>query len=357
MNGKDLVALINSDSTKEQFALALPEHVKPERFTRILTTSVMNDDKLRKANPQQLLREACQIAALGLVTDPQLGEAYLIADHKGGVQRRIGYRGLIKLMHQAGVPTVYAEAVHENDAFELETGTHRSITHKPELRGDRGEPYLYYAVTVDADGHMDFEYMTVAEIHKVRDTKSDGWKAFKAGKIKSTPWASDEGEMSKKTVLRRLSKRVKMSSDKADLLASALDAEDAAERGAGLKDVTPQPEPQGPAKTVEDLVAQISGPGEDVDDEFDEDTGEIIDQDVPAKISLWMSDSNQAVEFDDAAKAVNAIKRQMKALVKRGELEKAGAVLDQNIGFIANIAQDEQDAIEAILTEAQPEMA
>jgi recombination protein RecT len=271
---KDLVAIINSGNAKAQFALALPEHVSPDRFARILTTSVMNDDKLRSAKPESLLRAAVSIAALGLVTDPQLGEAYLIADRNGDVQQRIGYRGLIKLAHQADVPTVYAEAVHDNDHFELITGTTRRIDHKPLLKGDRGEAFLYYAVASDADGNVDFEYMTVAEVRRIRDTKSDGWKAFKSGKIKSTPWSTDEGEMSKKTVLRRLLKRVKMSSDKADALARALDAEDAAENGAGLKDITPAQQ-QAPARTSDELFAQLTSAANDT--EHDPETGEIAD--------------------------------------------------------------------------------
>ena len=334
MNGKDLVSLINADSTKEKFAAALPDHVKPERFARILTTSVMTDDKLRKANPQQLLSEACQVAALGLVTDPQLGEAYLIADHKGGVQRRIGYRGLIKLAHQAGVPTIYAEVVCEHDEFDLQSGTSRGITHKPMLKGDRGEPYLYYAVAIDGDGRVDFDYMTLPEIHRIRDTKSDGWKAYKANKIKSTPWATDEGEMAKKTVLRRLLKRVEMSSDKSELLARALEAEDAAERGAGLKDITPPKAAVGPAKTMDELVGQIAGPDDD--------------RDGPT-IHVWLSDDNPKAASVDEDAAFAAIKTAITNRVEDGDAEGAEKILHNNIALIGEFPADRQDEIESLL--------
>ena len=50
------------------------------------------------------------------------------------------------------------------------------------------------------------------EIHKIRD-RSDGWRAFKGNKIRSTPWSEFEGEMARKTVLSRLLKRVPMSAN------------------------------------------------------------------------------------------------------------------------------------------------
>jgi recombinational DNA repair protein RecT len=57
------------------------------------------------------------------------------------------------------------------------------------------------------------EVMTKAEIDKVRDEKSEAYKAFKAGKIKSTPWDSDYSEMAKKTVFRRCSKWLPLSAE------------------------------------------------------------------------------------------------------------------------------------------------
>ena len=44
--------------------------------------------------------------------------------------------------------------------------------------------------------------MSLEEVHRIRD-RSEGWKAYVAKKIKSTPWHSDEGEMIKKTVIKR----------------------------------------------------------------------------------------------------------------------------------------------------------
>src|SRR5262249_9481593 len=71
---------------------------------------------------------------------------------------------------------------------------------------------------------FDFDVMTVRDCQGIRD-RSDAWKAFRDNKIKSTPWSTDEIEMSKKTVLRRLLKRQPQSPE----LAEAIKIEDEAD--------------------------------------------------------------------------------------------------------------------------------
>jgi recombination protein RecT len=78
--------------------------------------------------------------------------------------------------------------------------------------------------------------MSIREIHKIRD-RSDGYKAFKKGSIKSTPWSDYEGEMCKKTVLSRLLKRVPMSADLVEFL-----RKDEIADYADVEDVPPSPQ-------------------------------------------------------------------------------------------------------------------
>ncbi|HVI27486.1 recombinase RecT [Hansschlegelia sp.] len=211
---------------------SLPSHVRPERFERNLVNALMANPDLMNQDPRLVFREVSKAAALGLYLDPQLGEAYLILAWNGKAKRlepqlRIGYRGLVKLGRQSGeISMIYAHEVHENDLFECVLGDQKSLVHKPDVFGDRGALVGYYAVVKYRDGETDFEPMTVAQVHAIRD-RSDAWKAFKDGKIKSTPWATDDGEMSKKTVIRRLVKRIPQSPE----LAEAIKIEDAAEHG------------------------------------------------------------------------------------------------------------------------------
>lgn len=206
----------------------MPAHVPFDRFERNLHNAIMNEPKLLECNPREVFREVAKIASLGLVIDAQLGECYLIVGYGKNSptpQIRVGYRGLIKLARQSGdVAGVYAHEVCENDYIEAELGTEKRLVHKPDLFGDRGAIRGFYAVIKYKDGDSDFEPMNPTQINAIRD-RSDGYKAFKAGKIKDTPWNSGYDEMAKKTTIRRLMKRSPMSPD----LARAIKIEDEAE--------------------------------------------------------------------------------------------------------------------------------
>lgn len=216
-------SVLTRDRRDSLFA-SLPAHVKPERFERNLVTAVQNHPRLLQCDAQAVFNEVAKAAALGLYLDPTLGEAYLITGWSGTEKRlvpqlRLGYRGLIKLGRQSGeIAAIYAHAVHENDRFEVSMGTDLQLIHQPDFRHDRGAARLYYAVVKYRDGTVDFEPMSVEDIRVIRD-RSDGYKAWIDKKITSTPWATDEGEMAKKTVLRRLMKRLPQSPEIGDALA------------------------------------------------------------------------------------------------------------------------------------------
>lgn len=208
---------ILAPSRKQQIIDSLPAHIPYQRFERNLANALMNEPRLLDCDPGMVFREVMKVAQLGLLLDPQLGEAWLIVGYgKRGPepQRRVGYRGLLKLMRQSGYfKTAFARAVHENDVLEVDLAQN-TIHHKPDLKADRGAIVGYYAIAKDVEtGEPELEWMSIAEIHEIRDRFSDGWKAFKANKIRSTPWDTSEGEQSKKTVLRRLLKRLPQSPD------------------------------------------------------------------------------------------------------------------------------------------------
>lgn len=223
---QNFVGSVLSGDKRDEIMTVLPAHVTFERFERNFSNAVMRDPKMLKADPRVVFREVCKIAALGLVLDPQLGEAYLIVDRNNDVQARIGYRGLMKLAHQSGkVSAIYAHDICQNDHCEISLGTEKRISHRPDFTQPRGPALAYYAVVQFKDGATDFEPMSIAEINAIRD-RSDAYRAFKSGFIKKTPWDSDHGEMAKKTTLRRLLKRVPMSPDLERALAMEDDADE-----------------------------------------------------------------------------------------------------------------------------------
>jgi recombination protein RecT len=119
------------------------------------------------------------------------------------------YKGLIELMIRTGhVRDVYAAAVHAKDHFRLALGTDPKLEHEP-APGDRGAVLGYYAVAKLRHGYSTFEYMTDEEVERIRAAARSG---------NSPAWKGHRTEMGKKTVVRRLAKRIPQS----DALRTAL---------------------------------------------------------------------------------------------------------------------------------------
>jgi recombination protein RecT len=163
-------------------------------------------------------------AQLGLEPDGVLGQAYLVP-FRGKVQFIAGYRGLLTLARNSGeISSIQAHEVCQNDEFSYGYGLNEHLDHKP-AEGERGEVTHFYAYAKFKDGGHVFEVMTRRQVEAVRD-KSEGYRAFKSGAIKSTPWGDHFVEMGRKTAIRRISKYLPLSVQK------AASFEDAVDRGA-----------------------------------------------------------------------------------------------------------------------------
>jgi len=199
-----------------EIAKALPGHIRPEQFVRTVQTAVAMTRNIEKVKDiKSLLAAITKAAADGLILDGR--EAALVVDYQGGVQYRPMMRGLLKLAHQSGeIKSIAVETVCDNDFFEYApTNSDEPIKHKIDLKVARGEVYALYALAVMKTGGIVFEVMTIAQVNGIRD-RSDAWKAFKKGTIKSTPWSTDWSEMARKTVFRRLSKYLPSRTDRDD---------------------------------------------------------------------------------------------------------------------------------------------
>jgi recombination protein RecT len=228
--------------------------------------------------PRLVHREVSKAATLGLLLDPQLGEAHLLPSWKGKTRREepqlhVGYRGLIKLARQSGeVATIYAHEVHEHDVVECDLGVEKRLVHKPVLFGERGKVIGYYAVIKYRDGSSDFEPMTLAQVHWARG-RSDHWCAFKAGKIATTAWATDEEEMGKKTVIKRLLKRVPQSPD----LASALGMdEELAQEPTNVIPISQAPRAK--SRSISDRLDTFANRDEEIGRTGDDTTGQTAEK-------------------------------------------------------------------------------
>lgn len=226
----NFIAQILPSASRERLFASLPRHIRPEVFERNLFNAIATNPWLTNYSPALVFREISKCAGLGLLLDPILGEAYLIEGYNGKTQRkepqlRVGYKGMNKLARQSGnVAGLWCHEIHEKDKVVVDLGFPKVFHHNPVLFGERG-PIIGYAATIAyKDGTFDFEPMSLIQCLEIRD-RSDAYKAYKAEKIKSTPWATDENEMCKKTAFRRLMKR----QDQSPQMRAAIQIEDEAE--------------------------------------------------------------------------------------------------------------------------------
>lgn len=152
----------------------------------------------------------------GLLPGSAYGQFYLIPRWNGRNQRMectyiIGYRGMSELaMRHPRVHKCEAFVVYKGEPFEFHPGSGK-LVHQclPVNHSDENVVAAYSRVvlTVGEGGTVtDPEplvwVMWRDDLLKTRD-RSDGWKAFKNGKTKDTPWASDFAAMCRKTAMRR----------------------------------------------------------------------------------------------------------------------------------------------------------
>ena len=194
--------LISGEKFREQVALALPKHMTPERFTRIALTAISRTPKLQECSQASLFKCLLDLSAMGL--EPDGRRAHLIP-YGNECTLILDYKGMLDLVRRSGeVSSFRAELVCEKDEFTWENG---KITHKIDWRNARGDMQAVYAEATLKSGETITATMTKEEIEAIR-------KRSRAGN--SGPWISDFGEMSKKTVLRRLCKLLPLSPELAE---------------------------------------------------------------------------------------------------------------------------------------------
>lgn len=202
---------LSSDSFRDAVKSSLPSHLTPDRFVRVALTAMMRVPKLAQCSKDSLFKALLDLSSLGLEPDGRRAHLIPYENRKNGtveVQLIIDYKGLLELSKRSGeVKSWRAELVCKNDEFRWETG---KVTHEINWRKDRGEPECVYSCVKTKDDIDDFEVMTIADVTKIRD-RSQAWKSYKSGYTKTCPWESDFGEMAKKTVMRRHSKRLTLS--------------------------------------------------------------------------------------------------------------------------------------------------
>lgn len=203
------------DHRGESFKAALPAHIPVERFLRVVMTATQRNPDLVAADRVSLFNSALLAAQDGLLPDGREGALVIYNTKKGSdwvklVQWMPMIAGILKKCRNSGeLSSVEAHTVHANDKFSYRIGIDDQPVHEPDWFGDRGAVVGVYAVAKLKDGTRVSEIMGKTEIEKVRNVSRSKDKG---------PWVDWWEEMARKTVLRRLSKRLPISSDLDDLI-------------------------------------------------------------------------------------------------------------------------------------------
>lgn len=184
-----------------QFKAALPAHVSVDKFVRVTLTAVQTNPQLLEADRRTLFAAATKAAQMGLLPDGREGA---IVTFKNQAQWMPMVAGIMKLVRNSGeISTWSVQAVYENDHFDFCLGDEEHITHKPAL-AKRGNLIAVYSIVTMKDGEKSREVMSVEDVNQIRTRSRSG---------NSGPWQTDFAEMAKKTVVRRHSKRLPLSTD------------------------------------------------------------------------------------------------------------------------------------------------
>jgi len=186
-----------------QFAMALPKNISAERFVRVLMTALQNNPDLVSANRASLYSSAMKCAQDGLLADGREAALVILG---GEVVYMPMVIGILKKVRNSGeLASITSHVIYKNDAFEFWIdGTGEHIKHNPLMFGERGTAIGVYALAITKDGSLYVEVLDTAQVMAVKSVAKTKYI-----------WDGAFGtEMWRKTAIRRLSKRLPMSTDK-----------------------------------------------------------------------------------------------------------------------------------------------
>jgi len=196
-----------------RFKASLPPHIAPEKFLSVMMTCIESNSALLTANRSSLFSAAKKCAGDGLLPDSREAAILIYKSKTGPIaqyQPMIG--GIYKKIRNSGqIASIDSEIVCKNDKFRMWTDrTGKQIEHEPECFGERGEPIGAFAIAITKEGVSYIEVMSKSQIMSVKNVS----KSKDSG-----PWSGPfESEMWRKTVVKRLAKRLPLSTDVLEFL-------------------------------------------------------------------------------------------------------------------------------------------
>ena len=249
--------------------IVLPDNVSQDAFRNAAIVAIQDNPQLLDADQQSLFKSVRRAASCGLVPDGREGAlvVFKTKDKDGGWKNAVQFMpmvfGLMKMARRSGtIREIRAHIVYQNEVdqgrFTYIVGDAERLEHLPILFGEKGAPVAAYAIATMMDGSIIREFMSAEEIDTVRRAGSSQriYQKGAAPKVSDTPigiWADWWAEMWKKTVIRRITKRLDLSADDVRRIQEDDDF-------AGLRDVSPRArqEPTEPTP-MQRMVAKARG--------------------------------------------------------------------------------------------------
>lgn len=203
----------------KRLAEALPRHIEPARFMRLVMSSIRRDRKLAACTISSLLSAMMEATTLGLEIGTGVGHCWILPFRNHGVLEchlLLGYKGLVELAYRSNkIALLRAAEVYEGDDFSYRYGTEPFLHHKHTPDTNWNIITHAYCMSRVREGDLTFEVMEKAEIEAVRSRSraTDG------------PWQTDPGMMSRKSVVKRTCKMLPCSAELGRALALDNDAE------------------------------------------------------------------------------------------------------------------------------------
>lgn len=182
----------------------LPKGYRPDRLITGALLAVSRNPALLECTPVSVAVALGQCAQLGL----DIGITGHLVPYGKSCTFIADYKGYIELMCKAGARKVEAYVVRAGDTFEYERGTKPMLRHQPYNKKGAAITHAY-AIVWFRGGEFQFEVMTTEEIDAIRRAKSKQWAQ---GELPEW-WA-------RKCVIRRVAKYVPKSPELAMLLSS-----------------------------------------------------------------------------------------------------------------------------------------
>ena len=195
----NLLALLNNKKD------AMPKDFNQTRFLQNCMTVLQDTQGIEKCQPLSVARTLLKGAFLGL--DFFQKECYAIP-YGNGLQFQTDYKGESKMAKKYSIrpiKDIYAKVVRDGDFFDEEIKEGQQFVNFKPIAFSNKEIIGAFAVVLYQDGGMEYETMSTEQIEGIRNNFSK----MKNGLM----WSKTPEEAYKKTVLRRLTKKIEKDFD------------------------------------------------------------------------------------------------------------------------------------------------